>query len=59
MEEGRSCKQINQCLRILEFAEDSRLTSEERTIVKEAVCEYFPAEVVDKVLAELIQKSRS
>lgn len=57
--EHPSDKRINQCLRILEVAENSELTNEERLIMKEAICEYFPADVVDKVLAELIRKSRS
>ncbi|MGD1467180.1 hypothetical protein [Vibrio harveyi] len=59
MEKNDSAKQVAQCLRILNMAEESRLCEEEKAIVKEAICEYFPAGVVDLALAEWIQKSRS
>ncbi|MGD1335060.1 hypothetical protein ACP6H1_21835 [Vibrio harveyi] len=59
MEKDDSAKQVAQCLRILNMAGESWLCEEEKAIVKEAVCEYFPVGVVDLALAELIQKSRS
>ncbi|EQB7930674.1 hypothetical protein ACYUFO_004028 [Vibrio parahaemolyticus] len=59
MEKLPSDKQAYQCIRIFEFAEASELTDEEKSILKEAICEYFPIEVTDKVLAELALKSRS
>ncbi len=59
MEQWRTNKQVEQCLRILEFAEECTLDAEDKAVVKEAVCEYFSAEVVDNALAKLDQKSRS
>lgn len=58
MEKWRVYEQVKQCLRILEFADECTLNAEDKAVVKEAVCEYFSAEVVDNVFAKLDQKSR-
>ena len=59
MENDLKEKKVIQFKNIIMVAEDERLSADEKTALIEAVCEYFPADVVDDALGNLAQKSHS
>ncbi|CAH1521311.1 hypothetical protein THF1D04_10758 [Vibrio owensii] len=52
-------KQVVQFKNIMGVAEKSTLEAEERSILIDAICDYFPSTVVDQAMTEWAQKSRS